>query len=463
MISYTKKGYKLLHDGCRALAKVEATGICIDEVHLDESIDKVTQKISRLDRRIRRSDVGKLWREQYGSKTNFSSNEQLGELVFGELGYDCPRLTKTGRYATDESTLSTIDHPVVKWFLKASKWRTTLSRSLRGFKREIVDGKIHPFFNLHLARTYRSSSNDPNFQSIPIRDPIIAMMVRSAFIARPGRQIVEVDYSGIEVRIAACYHHDPAMFAYIKDPTKDMHRDMAAEIFMLALDEVTKTVRYCGKNMFVFPQFYGDWYIDCARSLWEAINSMDLKTVSGVAMAKHLVSKGIRKRGELDPKARAVKGTFEYHIQQIEKRFWEDRFPVYNDWKQEWWEAYQAKGWMATKTGFVCQGWMKRNECINYAIQGSAFHCLLWSLSRMVLKELKRRKMKSLIVGQIHDSMVADVVPEELDEFLYLINRVMTVLLRRAWPWIIVPLEIEAEVSPVGGTWADKKEMAIPA
>jgi DNA polymerase I-like protein with 3'-5' exonuclease and polymerase domains len=69
--------------------------------------------------------------------------------------------------------------------------------------------------------------------------------------------------------------------------------------------------------------------------------------------------------------------------------------------------------------------------------------------------------MKTLIIGQIHDSIVADVPAEELEDFLELANYIMTVRLPEAWDWINVPLEIEAEVAPLNGSWADKKEMKL--
>jgi DNA polymerase I-like protein with 3'-5' exonuclease and polymerase domains len=79
-----------------------------------------------------------------------------------------------------------------------------------------------------------------------------------------------------------------------------------------------------------------------------------------------------------------------------------------------------------------------------------------------LVKELKRHKMKTLIVGQIHDSIIADVPENELEDFLGLARDVMTTQLMDKWKWMVVPLEVEAEVCPIGGSWADKKEMEIP-
>src|SRR5690606_20675796 len=102
-----------------------------------------------------------------------------------------------------------------------------------------------------------NSSDSPNFQNLPIRNPKMAKIIRSAFIPRSDRHVlVEIDYSGIEVRVAACYHKDPVMIEYINDPTKDMHRDMAAQCYLAPPEQVSKQMRYCGKNMYVFPQFY---------------------------------------------------------------------------------------------------------------------------------------------------------------------------------------------------------------
>ncbi len=391
-------------------------------------------------------------------------------MLFGEMGFECTERTATGRYKTDEESLSRINHPFVKDYLKVKKFEKTLTTYLLGIRREVVNGFIHPFFNLHLVRTYRSSSDSPNFQNIPVRDPAIGQLIRQAFIPRPGRRLVELDYGGIEVCVAACYHQDPTMLAYLEDDTKDMHRDMAMECFKLPLKELTpadktdtaevkraKDIRYCGKNMFVFPSFYGSFFLDCARNLWNAITSMNLHTRDGRSLLIHLREQGIREVGDLNPTEKPRKGTFERHLQKVEQDFWEKRFPIYDRWKKNWVKAYRRDGYMLTKTGFICQGYLKRNEIFNYPVQGSAFHCLLRSLIHLQ-RRLDESKMKSLIVGQIHDSVVSDVPDEELNEFLALSQEVMVDDLKDAWDWIVTPINIEAEVTPVNGNWYEKKE-----
>lgn len=457
MIPYKRKAFKLFFDGARALAEVEANGIRMDVPYLDKTIAEVESKISTLELQLEDFELAKKWRNIYGVKTNYGSPVQMSKMLFEEMGYQSPETTDSGRYKTDEKTLVKLNDPFVNSYLEVKKLQKILTTYLKGIRREVVDGYLHPFFNLHTTRTFRSSSNAPNFQNLPVRNPELGRMVRRAFIAREGRHLVEVDYSGVEVCIAACYHKDPRMIDYIKDKSKDLHRDMATECFCLPASEMIdpvddsdkkriKRIRYCGKNMFVFPQFYGDWYRDCAKALWGAVNSLDLKLRDGTSLKSHLAKLGFKNLKK-----------YEGHIQRIETDFWEKRFPVYTQWKKDLLSQYWRDRYLVTKTGFVVQGEMRKNEVINYPVQGTAFHCLLRSLSWIVLEELKHRKMNTLIVGQIHDSIVADVPAEELSDFLGLVRYVMTERLPREWDWINVPLDVEAEVAPLNGSWADKK------
>jgi hypothetical protein len=176
-------------------------------------------------------------------------------------------------------------------------------------------------------------------------------------------------------------------------------------------------------------------------------------------LREHLRQQGITKLGEQGK--RPTPGTFEAHIAAVSERFWSKRFQVYGKWKRKWYDAYERQGFFVTKTGFVCQGYIKRNQVINYPVQGSAFHCLLWSLNRLVLQEVKARGLKARVVGQVHDSIVADVPDEELGDFLALCKRVMVDQLREHWSWITVPLEIEAEVTPINGSWDQKEVVKI--
>lgn len=451
MIPFTQEGYRLLHQGARALARVESAGIRVDEAYLESAIVAADQKVRHLESELAGSEVVGEWKSLYGSSTNLQSRVQLGRVLSDVLGLELPK-TASGRPQTDEGALSSIDHPFIKAYLDIAKFKKARSTYLIGLKREVVGGLIHPFFNLHTVQTYRSSSDSPNFQNFPVRDLEISSLIRRAFIPRPGHKLMEVDFGGIEVRVAACYHRDPVMLKYIRDPSSDLHRDMAAECYCVPEAEVTKELRFAAKNQFVFPQFYGDYFGNCAPRLWESC--VGRKLGSGVTVIKNLKRHGITELGTIDSHGQCSPNSFMAHIRQVQENFWGRRFKVYNQWRKNWVKQYEETGELRLLSGFICRGLGRKNEITNYPIQGSAFHCLLWSLIRIVLVELGKRKLKSLVVGQIHDSLVGDVLISEVEQFKDMVIEVMTEILPREWTWIIVPLTVE--VTTYSQSWAEK-------
>lgn len=448
----TKEAYKLVHQGALALADIEHHGMRIDVPYLDGVIEKVGSRIRHLTERLRGDEVCETWKRVYGRGMKIGSRTQLGRVLFDEMELPCRNRTAPtkrhpdGQPSTSEADLRRLDVPFVKRYLRVEKLKKLLSTYLKGVRREVVDGYVHPSFNLHLARTYRPSCDNPNFTNIPIRDKLMGKLIRRAFIPRPGNVLLEVDYGGHEFKIAACFWKDPAMVEYASDPDKDIHRDVAAECFMLDREQVSGVARYAGKNCFVFPELYGDWYVNCARNMWEAIDERGIETADGTPMKEHLAGKGV---ADLDD--------FELHMKSMEERFngW---FPTWAEEKVKWWELYKKRGWFRLLTGFVCQGVYERKKVYNYPVQGPAFHCLLLALIRLN-KLLKRRKMKTVIVGQIYDSLQLDVPKGELDDVLGMVVAVMTKEVRKAWEWIIVPLSVDAEVAEK--TWYDKKEISL--
>lgn len=466
--------YKLFHDGTLALSQVESNGIKIDVDYLKRMETEIDGTIRSYQDAMFQDPIYRTWRRVFSDRTKIGSREQLARILFDEMKLPPPGYTQKSlntdkkRYVTDESVLSKIDLPFVKIFLKVEKLKKLKNTYIQGILREVVDGYIHPVFNLHTVITYRSSSDSPNFQNMPIRNKEIGAIIRRAFIPRKGRYLVEVDFSGIEVRAAAWYHKDPVMLKYICDPTTDMHRDTAMELFLLSKEDVEKrTTRDWAKNRFVFPEFYGSVYFQCAPHLWEVASLDEYKVPSsGVSIRQHLASKGITSLGRCDPKEKPVKGTFEYHVKEVEDSFWNTRFKVYTEWKKEWMRRYQDKGRFRMLTGFTVSGVMKRNEVINYPIQGVAFHCLLWSLVK-IQKIIEKKGMKAKIIGQIHDSILADVPKREIQEFLSIAKKTMTVDLPGFWKFIITPLEVEADVSDTNWhekvQWIEKEGVWGPA
>ena len=457
----TNQAYKLMHDGCVALSQVEANGIKIDIDYLEKSIRRTSNRIKNLTQKIKSHKIYRRWRKQYGSKTNLGSREQLGRLLFDVMEYDCPSRTKTGRPQADEDALKSTGLKFVDSYLQLEKLKNVRSTYLKGILRETTDGFLHPNFPLHFVQSYRGSSDHPNFQNIPVRDPEFGKLVRQAFVARKNYQILEIDFKGIEICSATCYHEDPRMIKYIENPKLDLHRDMAAQIYMLQRKQVSKDARACVKGGFVFAEFYGDWYKSCAVSLWKSIKEMGLK-IEGLDtdLHTHLESKGIIELGACAYDREPEEGTFEKHLQRIEYNFWNKRFKVYNQWKKDWYKEYLGKGYFKMLTGFVVEGLYNRKQVVNYPPQGTGFHWLLWSLIR-IQKKMNRYNMKSLIMGQIHDSIVCDIHRKERKDYLDIAKQVIYEDIRKHWKWINVPLIVKVEVAPVGGSWYDKEEIKI--
>jgi DNA polymerase-1 len=467
----TADGYRLFHEGSVALAQVEANGIRIDMKYLEHTYYEIGDKCNDLIKALKEDEVWKTWTRRFGSKSTLGNKQQMAAVFFDEkerggLGYTSKGgRTKRGHKA-DEASFDHIDHPFVKTYNRLEKYKKAHNTYLRGMLREVQDGYLHCFFNLAGggggseeekggAQTYRSSSSHINFQNIPTRLEMLKNIIRRCFIPRKGHQIVEFDFKGIEVGIAACYHKDPTMIKYVSDKKKDMHRDTGMDLFFLTKEQITGPIRHIAKNKFVFPQFYGDFYVSCTRNIWEEISKTKPKLSDDTLLIDHLARIGIKDVGACDTESRPIEGTLEYRVKEVEDLFWNERFPVYTQWKKDWWTQYQRTGYFDMYTGFRVGGMYRKNQVINYPVQGAAFHCLLWCLIRLQ-RWLIKHNMRSKIVGQIHDSLILDIHEDELDEIIAKTQQLMSKDLPAAWDWIIVPLEVEIEVAPPGKSWLDK-------
>lgn len=449
--------YQLFHKGILALARAEMNGLRIDDAYTQKTKLKLTKQIEKLEVDFLNTEFAKKWQKHSKSKINLNSNLMLANFLYDVMNITPVKFTPKGTPSTDEEALQLLKIPELDLLLQRSKLLKIRDTYLESFARESIDGYMHPIFNLHLVATYRSSSDSPNFQNIPKRDKEAMQLVRKAIYPRPGHQLMELDFKGIEVAIAACYHKDPTMITYITDPTADMHGDMAKQIFVI--DNFNKKqvdhayLRSAAKNSFVFPQFYGDYYknnandicshwVQLPQSKWN--KNVGYMLSNGKTLGEHLLSIGIKSYQH-----------FENHLKEIEADFWTNRFPAYKRWKDTAWAQYLKKGFVTYYTGFVVQGVMNKKEVINYPIQGSAFHVLLWLFIEI---DLILQEYDTLLVGQIHDAVILDVNPTELSEIHKKVIDLVTIALPKRFPWIIVPLEIEAELCPVDASWADKKE-----
>jgi len=455
-----KAAYTLLQEGTLALSQATENGIAIDMDYCLAKDKHLTRQIRRRRERLLDTKLAKLWRKYYGTSMNWDSNHQLADIIYKRMGHEAKVFTENGNPSTSQNALEALGLPEIDDLIAVDRLQKAKGTFLASIIREAVQQGdqwfIHPSFALNTVQTFRSSSFDPNFHNFPKRIKEIMNIVRRSLIPRHDRLLGEVDFSGAEIRAAYCYHLDPAMYDELTNPNRDMHRDMAMECYHLTEEQLGpkgtgcyKTLRHCGKNGFVFPAFYGDYYKSIAENMWAMIHLDNLKTSDGILLPEHLATQGIHT--QLD---------FEDHMAEVEHRFWNERFPVYNNWRNTWYRNYLKHGQFQSLTGFMFKGFMKRNQVINFAVQGSAFHMLLWSFIRLT-QIATRERWKTLLIGQIHDSIVFDFHPDEVDHVLRTAQRVMTEDLPKAWKWIKVPLEVEADVGPVNGSWNTAKEYPI--
>lgn len=444
-----KVGFDLFNKGGITLANVQHNGITVREKYCIETKELLFERIKIIEDKLNNSEEAAKFKKYTGKNLTIKekdySDHDLRILFYEILKYDTDLTTeKSGSKSVGKSAIESFDTVFSNLILKRRKLRK-ISQKIDEFIRCTYDGMMHPFFNLIVPVSYRGSCSDPNFQNIHKRDKEAKKYARRAIKARKGNKILESDFSGLEVCFNACYNKDPNLIKYIKDPNSDMHRDTASELFQLPHSEIEKMIRFYTKNQFVFPEFYGSWYEQCAKNLWN--NCLNLRVNSGFTVNDHLKSKGITSLEQ-----------FSEHCKEVEKSFWQVRFKVYDQWKKDIQKLYQKQGYIETYLGFRFSQLMSKNEITNYSAQGTGFHALLWTLIQ-VEDTMAKERMKSLLIGQIHDSMLTDLDPDEEKMQIDIINHWGTKEIRKAWKWINVPLTIDHEVTDIDGTWYDKKEI----
>jgi DNA polymerase-1 len=453
----TRDAVNLFHRGTQTMARVEDVGVCVDVAYLYRRQEELANEIRQGAERLKEdSAVWGPWKKLYGEGAKLGSPQQLESVIFGALGYPrSGRKTDKGGDAADSAAFEHVDLPFVKEYFRLKKLEKARGTYLQNLLEEQIGGVIHPNINLHFARTYRSSCDSPNLQNQPRRDKLISEIVRTAFVPRPGHVFLEVDFAAIEVRWAANFSKDKLLIKYIVD-NHDMHLDKGKRLYLLTEGgkKELKDVRDCAKNLFTFPQFYGSWWRQCAHNLWVAIDERGLKTAAGVPLKEHLRTKGITCLGDSARGGTPLPNSFEYHVRNEERYFWDTQFTGYRDRKNSWFSEYEKTGEFRMLTGFRCRGVYSRNQLLNYPVQGPAFHYLLESLIRLEAW-LRQYHMKSKVVLQIHDSVLIDTHKSEVKTVLRRALEIMEDEVARDWADIcIVPMEVEPEICEVN--WYEK-------
>ena len=230
------------------LAQMEQTGVKIDTYRMGEITARLADRVEELETQAY---------ELAGGEFMIGSTQQVGRVLFEQLGLTAGRKGKTG-YSTDAKVLRSIreEHvivPVIEEWRELSKLLNTYLGPLPSLLSD-HDGRLHTTFNQHVAATGRLSTSDPNLQSIPIRTEL-GREIRSAFIAEEGHRLLSADYSQIELRILAHVSGEPKLREAF-ERGEDIHRATAAEVLGVEPAKLTHGQRSIAK-MINFGIVYG--------------------------------------------------------------------------------------------------------------------------------------------------------------------------------------------------------------
>ena len=280
------------------LSRMERRGVLIDSDALFLQSNEIANRLSELEE------------QAYvlaGQPFNLASTKQLQEILFNKLGLPVIQKTPKGAPSTNEEVLEELafSHELPKVLVEhrgLSKLKSTYTDKLPQMV-NLQTGRVHTSYHQAVTATGRLSSSDPNLQNIPIRNEE-GRRIRQAFIAREGFTVVAADYSQIELRIMAHLSQDQGLINAFTQG-KDIHRSTAAEIFGVALDDVTSEQRRNAKAI-NFGLIYGMSAFGLSRQLGigraDAQSYMDLyfKRYPGVQTFMHDIREKAKAQGYVE-------------------------------------------------------------------------------------------------------------------------------------------------------------------
>lgn len=340
--------------------------------------------------------------KQAGVRFNLASPKQLGEVLFDKLKLDpSAKKTKTGQYQTGEDVLLKLaakGHQIVDdilAFRELTKLKSTYVDSLP----ELINkktGRVHTTYGQAVAVTGRLASNNPNLQNIPVRTDR-GREIRKAFIPRDSKHILlSADYSQIELRIVAAISGDTNMCEAFRKGT-DIHTATAARVYNIPEAEVTKEMRYKAKSV-NFGIIYGQGAFGLADNL--GISRTEAKEI-------------------IDNYKKEFPGIQKYMDDTI-------NFAREHGYVQT---LMGRKRWLKdiNSANFTVRGFAERNA-INSPIQGTAADMIKLAMQK-VHAAMKKEKMQSRMILQVHDELVFDALKSEAKELKPLIIENMQIAL----------------------------------
>ena len=392
----------------RVLFSMECIGFRVDADMLKTLGEQYDGQMNKLQQAIH---------ELAGEAFNILSPKQLAVILFEKLELPVQRKTKTG-YSTDVDTLEALQeqHPIVSKILSFRQITKLKSTYIDGLlKARDENGRVHSCFNQNITATGRISSTDPNLQNIPVRTEM-GREIRKAFIASPGWKLVGADYSQIELRVLAHMAQDDVMLDAFRKH-EDIHARTAAEVSGCSIDAVTPDMRSAAK----------------------AVNFGIVYGISDFGLARQLGISRKEARAYIDAYLKKYTG-----IEQYMKR-------VVDEGKE--------KGYVTTLFGrrrdlpelksknYNVRAFGER-AAMNAPIQGTAADIIKVAMN-CVFDELEKRDTEAKLILQIHDELIIDTPPEEMETVENLLRNCMENVIK-----LDVPLEVDIHA---GDSWYDTK------
>lgn len=391
----------------KVLCDMEKNGFKVEKDVLDKMKGEIEGKIDVVAR-----DIYNLT----GCVFNIGSPKQLGEVLFDKLELAKGVKNKNG-YKTDVKTLTKLKdkHPAIEKILEYRNLTKLMSTYLEGLEDYILDdGKIHTIFNQTLTRTGRLSSMEPNLQNIPIKEEL-GRQIRKAFV--PSNDLLlSADYSQIELRVLAHISDSKELQeAFIHN--EDIHKKVAADIYGVALQDVTKKMRSTAKAV-IFGIVYG---------------------ISGFGLGENLnitrneAEEFIQKYYELYP------GVKEY-MDNIIIKARETGYVKTLFGRVRIIDEIKNNNFMVRQMG--------ERMALNTPIQGTSADIMKMAMIK-VANEFKKNNLNSKMILQVHDEIIVDVVESEKE----LVSKIVKDCMENVYA-LKVPLVAELNY---GENWYDAK------
>ena len=358
------------------LSSMQWNGMYIDEQELSAFGEELSLQIEILTKEIHK---------MAGEEFNINSTKQLGEILFEKMKLPVVKKTKNG-YSTDVDVLEKLkrEDPIIEKILEYRQLMKLNSTYIEGLKPFInpKTKRIHSFFHQTITATGRISSTEPNLQNIPTRFEL-GKRVRKVFKPEEGKVYIDADYSQIELRVLAHISEDKHMIEAFKN-NEDIHKQAASKVFKTPIDEVTKE----------------------QRSNAKAVNFGIVYGISDFGLAEQLGISRKKAKQYIDEYLTEYAGIKEFMENIIEKAK-EKGYVETLFHRRRYVPELNSKNYMVRQFG--------NRVAMNTPIQGTAADIMKIAMIN-VNNELKKRKLKSKIVLQVHDEMMIEAPESEKEE-----------------------------------------------